>query len=85
MGGGDGGDAVTGDRTIGPEHLEALRIHRQRTRDRLHQVPGNAMEAFHLAVIALGEDRRIPPDVLEAVRMHLSGVVYAAHFSGGAS
>lgn len=65
---------------IGPEELEALRIHQQRIRDRLHEVPVNAMQAYKLAVLALENDRRIPPGVLEAVRQRLGAVVYGVHY-----
>jgi hypothetical protein len=71
---------VTGTRTVGPEDLEALRIHQQRIRERLHQVPVNELQALQLAVLALENDRRIPEAVVEAVRQKLGAVVYAAHY-----
>lgn len=67
-------------RTVGPEDIEAIRILHERERDALHQVPANAFQAYQLALIALRNDRRVPDDVVEAVRQKLGAVVYGVHY-----
>lgn len=65
---------------VTPEDLEALRLHQQRTRERLHTMPRHALDAYLIAVLALENDRRVPDDIVEAVRQKLGAVVYGVHY-----
>jgi hypothetical protein len=44
------------------------------------KVTANAFQAYQLALIALRNDRRVPDDVVEAVRQKLGAVVYGVHY-----
>lgn len=43
-------------------------------------MPRHALDAYLIAVLALENDRRVPDDIVEAVRQKLGAVVYGVHY-----